>query len=151
MSTGEMFTDNEQQYLQSHRLGRMATQQPDGMLQVNPVGYRFNPAVQSVDVVGYRMEHSRKFHNVDANGRVAFVVDDVTEHGPRFVEIRGWGEIVTAPATGAAARTPFAVDARFIRIHPERVISWNIEPPGPDDPPMHPVGRDAVPREKWHR
>lgn len=144
-----MFTENEQAYLTSHRLGRMATQQPGGMLQVNPVGYRFNVALQTVDVDGYNMERSRKFRNVAANGRVAFVVDDVTDAGPRFVEIRGWGETVRVPPAGARRQGPFGVDERLIRIHPERIISWNIEPPRPDDPPMHPVGRDAVPRAEW--
>lgn len=144
-----MFTENEQAYLVSQRLGRMATQQPGGMLQVNPVGYRFNAALQTIDVDGYNMERSRKFRNVHANGRVAFVVDDVTDHGPRFIEIRGWAETVSVPRDQGASPARFAVDDSLIRIHAERVISWNIEPARPGDPPMHPVGRDAVPRDRW--
>jgi pyridoxamine 5'-phosphate oxidase-like protein len=36
------FTDTELEYLSSQRLGRLATAQPDGTLQVSPVGFRHN-------------------------------------------------------------------------------------------------------------
>src|SRR5262249_25513905 len=95
------FTDAELAYLATQHLGRLATAQPDGPLQVNPVGSRYNASTKTIDVAGYRMSASRKFRNVADNGRVAFVVDDIASVQPwrvRFLEIRGTAEAIDAPA-----------------------------------------------------
>ena len=86
------FTDAELSYLAAQPIGRLATAQPDGTLQASPVGFRFNAATGTIDIGGYNMAASRKFRNVAANGRVAFVVDDVVSTSPwrvRCLEIRG--------------------------------------------------------------
>jgi pyridoxamine 5'-phosphate oxidase family protein len=73
------------------------------------------------------MAASRKFRNVLENGRVALVVDDIASLEPwtvRCIEIRGHGEALIAPED-SAARAPGAI----IRIHPERIISWGVDPP----------------------
>lgn len=122
-----MFTQPELDYLATQRLGRLATVQADGTLQVNPVGFAYNPSTQTIDIGGYRMGASRKFHNVAANGRAAFVVDDVPSVDPwrvRCVEIRGRAEAVDAP-TGTPARG----DGPIIRIHPHRIISFGLTDP----------------------
>jgi pyridoxamine 5'-phosphate oxidase family protein len=85
------FTAPELEYLAGQHLGRIATIQPDGTLQVSPVGFRYNPALGSIDVSGYNLTASRKFKNIADNGKVAFVVDDlasVQPWRPRCVEIR---------------------------------------------------------------
>lgn len=117
-----MFTETELAYLNTQRLGRIATQKPDGRLQNSPVGFRYNPVEGTIDVGGYRMEASRKYRNVADNGRVAFVVDDVVSVQPwrvRCVEVRGHAEAL--PADGS---TP-----ALIRIHPERIISFGLDEP----------------------
>jgi pyridoxamine 5'-phosphate oxidase family protein len=122
-----MFTQPELDYLATQRLGRLATVQRDGTLQVNPVGFAYNPGTRTIDIGGYNMAASRKFRNVAANGRVAFVVDDVPSTDPwrvRCVEIRGRAEAVDAP-TGGAGRT----DGAIIRIHPRQIISFGIIDP----------------------
>src|SRR5215468_2861193 len=48
-------------YLTSQRLGRLATMHPDGTLQVNPVGFRYNPRAGTIDIGGFNMASSRKF------------------------------------------------------------------------------------------
>ena len=112
-------------YLAGQLLGRLATVQPDGTLQNSPVGFRYNPATGTIDVTGYRMAASRKFRNVAANGRVAFVVDDLASTDPwrvRCLEIRGVAEALDpaqSPAAGVASPT--------IRIHPRRVISFGLD------------------------
>jgi pyridoxamine 5'-phosphate oxidase family protein len=109
-----IFTENELAYLASQRLGRMATAQPNGTLQVNPIGYRYNPETDTVDVGGFGMTTSQKFRNVNDNGRVAIVVDDVPSRDPvqvRFLEIRGVAETV----------------GEIIRIHPRKIISFGVE------------------------
>jgi len=117
-----MFTDAELAYLASQRLGRLATQKPDGTLQNSPVGFRYNPTERTIDIGGFRMDASRKFRNVADNGRVAFVVDDLASVQPwrvRCVEIRGRAEAL--PADGG--RPP------LVRIHPTRIISFGIDEP----------------------
>ncbi|NNC13998.1 PPOX class F420-dependent oxidoreductase [Planctomonas sp. JC2975] len=114
-----IFTDSELRYLATQRLGRIATQQPNGTLQVSPVGFQYNPATQTIDVYGFRMDASRKYRNVADNGRVAFVVDDLASTQPwrpRCVEIRGHAE-----ATVGANASP------MIRITPERIISFGLD------------------------
>ncbi|GED98965.1 pyridoxamine 5'-phosphate oxidase family protein [Gordonia crocea] len=62
------FTDSELAYLKSQRLGRLATQKPNGTLQNSPVGFSVNDD-GTVDVGGYNMDQSRKYRNVAENGR----------------------------------------------------------------------------------
>jgi pyridoxamine 5'-phosphate oxidase family protein len=117
----------ELDYLASQHLGRLATAAADGTLQVNPVGFEVDAASGAIDIHGYRMSRSRKFHNVADNGRVAFVVDDIASVDPwrvRCIEIRGHAEALPSPADPATGR-----DGATIRIHPERIISFGIEEP----------------------
>jgi pyridoxamine 5'-phosphate oxidase family protein len=122
-----VFTDGEIAYLAAQRLGRLATAQPDGTLQVSPVGFSYNPELETIDIAGRDMAASRKYRNIAANGRVAFVVDDIASLQPwvvRCLEIRGTAEAIAAPVDSAAR---FA--GPIIRIHPARIISWGIDPP----------------------
>jgi pyridoxamine 5'-phosphate oxidase family protein len=112
-------------YLGTQRLGRLATAQPDGTLQVNPVGFRYNHRAGTIDIGGFNMASSRKFRNVADNGRVAFVVDDIASIDPwwvRCLEIRGHAEAIAAPADSAAP-----IDGAIIRIHPRRIISFGMD------------------------
>jgi pyridoxamine 5'-phosphate oxidase family protein len=114
------FTEAQVRYLKSQRLGRLATRRSDGTLQNNPVGYRFDEATGTFEIGGINMGNSRKYKNVEANGQVAFVVDDletIDPWKPRMVEVRGTGEVI--PADDPRNST--------IRIHPKRVISFGIE------------------------
>jgi len=139
------FTDAELEYLAGQRLGRLATVAPDGTLQVSPVGFRHNTATGTIDIGGYRMATSRKFRNVAANGRAAFVVDDIASLDPwrvRCLEIRGWAEAIEHP-TDSPYDPATGTDGAIIRVHPRRIISFGIE--GPDLPPhkLVPNNRDV--------
>jgi pyridoxamine 5'-phosphate oxidase family protein len=124
------FTDIELEYLSSQRLGRLATAQPDGTLQVSPVGFRYNSGTGTIDIAGVRMARSQKFRNVADNGRVAFVVDDLASvqlWRPRCLEIRGRAEAIAEPTDSAwADGTRMGSDGAIIRIHPKRIISFGI-------------------------
>jgi pyridoxamine 5'-phosphate oxidase family protein len=125
--TDAVFTDGELAYLDAQRLGRLATIQRNGTIQNSPVGFFYNAARQTVDIGGRDMANSQKFKNVAANGRVAFVVDDLASIDPwtpRCLEIRGDGEAILDPDDSAA---PFP--SAIIRIHPRRIISFGIDPP----------------------
>jgi pyridoxamine 5'-phosphate oxidase family protein len=121
-----VFTQAELEYLASQRLGRLATAGPGGRLQNNPVGFHVDAAAGTIDIGGWNMGASQKFRNVRANGRVAFVVDDLVSEQPwvvRGLEIRGRAEALT----DAEPPRPF-MSREVIRIHPERVYGWGIEP-----------------------
>jgi pyridoxamine 5'-phosphate oxidase family protein len=119
------FTQPELDYLASQTLGRMATVQPGGTLQNNPVGFTYNPETKTIDVAGFNMAKSRKFRNVLADDRVAFVVDDIYSVDPwrvRCLEIRGRAEAI------ADAQQPNGgLDGAIVRIHPERIISFGVD------------------------
>lgn len=128
------FSAAELDYLASQRLGRLATVQPDGTLQVSPVGFRYNSRTATIDIGGFTMAATRKFRNVAANGRVAFVVDDVPSVDPwrvRCLEIRGHAEAIVAPSDSAHESAP-GVDQAIIRIHPRRIISFGVDDPDHD-------------------
>jgi PPOX class F420-dependent enzyme/OxyR family protein len=121
-----IFTLQEIEYLQSQRLGRLATVDPHGQPQNAPVGFRYNPQTDTLDVGGRSLSASKKFRNVQAHPRVAFVVDDILPpHQVRGIEVRG-----TAVALPSGARAIFGElfpDDALIRITPERIIVWGLE------------------------
>lgn len=123
-------TDQEQLFLTRQTRGHLTTIGPDGWPQVKPLGFTWNAGLATIDITGFNMAGSAKYRNVAANPRVSFVVDTVTEEnkmeGTHFLEIRGVAEQVT----GVAPADPH-LDPEFIRIHPVRVIAWNIGPDGP--------------------
>lgn len=116
---------SEIDYLATQRLGRLATVAPDGTPQVNPVGFRYDAESDIIDIGGRAMAATKKFRNVAAGSRVAFVVDDVVSTRPwrvRGVEVRG-----TAEALADQEPTMAGMSREIIRIHPERVISWGLD------------------------
>ena len=113
-------------YLQSQRLGRLATVDGDGAPQNNPVGFRYNDELGTIDIGGRNMGATRKFRNVAGNPKVAFVVDDlasVQPWRPRCVEIRGRAEALRDLAGQSSG-----LSAEIIRIYPERVIGFGLDP-----------------------
>jgi len=130
-----IFTDAELGYLGSQRLGRLATVDADGAPQNNPVGFRYNPTLGTLDISGLNMGATRKYRNVLSHREVALVVDDIASVDPwivRGVEIRGPAEALEAQSPPVAG-----MSREIIRVHPRRIISWGIDP---DDPGMN--GRD---------
>ncbi len=121
-----LFTEGEIAYLASQRLARLATVQPNGTLQNSPVGFHYNAGLETFDIGGHNMAASQKFRNVLDNGRVALVVDDIASIRPwrvRCLEVRGHAEGMTDPADSATGMA-----GAIIRIYPERIISWGIDP-----------------------
>jgi pyridoxamine 5'-phosphate oxidase family protein len=138
------FSEPELAFLSSQAIGRLATVQPDGTLQVNPVGFTYNAALDTFDIGGFRISASRKFRNVAADGRAAFVIDDIPSIDPlrvRCLEIRGQAEAITSTGQTQEGR-----DGALIRIHPERIISFGIDIPDEDPQAMTPHNRDVTRR-----
>ena len=138
------FSKLELDFLTSQALGRLATIQADGTLQVNPVGFTYNAELDTFDIHGYRLSSSRKFRNVAENGRAAFVIDDVPSVDPwrvRCLEIRGRAEGIIS--TG---QIQDGLDDAVIRIYPKRIISFGIDFPDQEPNAMTPHNRDVARR-----
>ncbi|MDT8913612.1 PPOX class F420-dependent oxidoreductase [Amycolatopsis sp. PS_44_ISF1] len=119
-----MFTEKEIRYMAEQHLCRVATAQPDGTLQVSPVGFSYNPGTCTIDLLGLRLSTSRRFRNVADNGRIALVIDDVPSTDPwrvRSLEIRGHAEALTG------VPTPEQYDNAMICVHPHRIIAIGVE------------------------
>jgi pyridoxamine 5'-phosphate oxidase family protein len=123
------FTDAEQQFLGRQAHGHLATIAPDGRPQVKPLGFTYNASLGTIDIAGYRMASSAKYRNVRFNPHVAFVVNEVTAptmEGAHFLEIRGNAEAAVGAHDASGHLAP-----EIIRIHPRRVISFNVDPARP--------------------
>src|SRR5579864_356183 len=130
-----VFTADEIAYLKSQRLGRLATA-AEGQPHVVPVGFRYNPELDTIDIGGHGFAQRKKFRDVQRNARVAFVVDDlasVDPWRPRGIEIRGEAEIIRA---GGKSVVPH-FDEEMFRIKPRRIFSWGLVSGVPG------AGRDA--------
>jgi len=123
-------TDAERAYLKSQPLARLATVDPSGAPQNNPVGIHLDDQTGDVVIGGHSMGASRKFRNVRANGQVALVVDDLVSRDPwtpRGVEIRG-----TAVALDDVDPPLRGMSREVIRITPTWVASWGVDPEAPE-------------------
>ena len=122
-------TDAEQRFLTRQPRGHLSTIGPDGGPQVKPLGFSYNTVLGTIDITGWNMADSAKYHNVRANPRVAFVVDEVTAptmEGAHFLEIRG-----DAEATVGTHDLKGHLAPEIIRIRPRRVVSFNVDPDHP--------------------
>jgi pyridoxamine 5'-phosphate oxidase family protein len=118
------FSEAEIEYMGSQRLGRLATVGKDRTPHVVPVSFRANPELGTIDIGGHGMGQSKKYADVQREGRAAFVVDDVLPPWrPRGIEVRGRAEVLTDG--GQDFGPGFAPE--MIRIWPERTRAWGIE------------------------
>jgi pyridoxamine 5'-phosphate oxidase family protein len=118
------FSETERTYLSGQRLGRLATVDPGGQPQNNPVGF-FLQDDDTILVGGRRLGASKKWRNLTTNPRLSLVVDDlasVRPWRPRFVEIRGTAELLTDTDVLGAG-----FSREVIRIHPHKIISFGID------------------------
>ena len=94
-----------------------------GLPHVVPLGWSYNPALDTIDIGGRDFAGTKKFRNAKANPKVALVIDDVLPPWrPRCVMVRGEAEGLDGVA-GAAGwpRGP------ILRVHPRQVISWGLD------------------------
>ena len=121
------FTAQEIEYLQSQRLGRLATVNAKGDLHVVPTSFRYNPETDTIDIGGHSITTSKKYRDALQHGRVAYGVDDVLPPWrPRMVEIRGTVEAVAEG--GQAINQNFA--PAILRLTPTHIVSFGVG----DDP-----------------
>ncbi len=118
------FSQAEIAYLDSQRLGRLATVNAAGEPHVVPMGFRYNPELDTIDIGGRNLGSTKKVRDIASNPNVAFVVDDVQPPWqPRGIEIRGRAQLLSEG--GQAINPNFGPE--MIRITPTRIISWGID------------------------
>lgn len=125
------FTNAEIEYMQSQRLGRLATVNAAGEPHVVPVSFRYNAELDVVDIGGHGLSSSKKFRDILHNSNAAFVIDDVLPPWqPRFLEIRGRAEQVSSGGEKFGA----GFGPEMIRIFPRRIISFGFSAGGESIP-----------------
>ena len=121
------FSDAEISYLKTQRIGRLATVGSNGQPHVVPVGFRYNPDKDAIEIGGHSgFAKRKKYRDVLQNPRVAFVIDDVPSVNPwtvRGIEIRGQAQVLE---NGGTELGP-GFDPQMFRIRPSRIISWGID------------------------
>jgi pyridoxamine 5'-phosphate oxidase family protein len=138
------FKTQEIEFMKAADLARLATIQPDGTLQNNPVGFSYNEDLGTLDIFGYRMSKSRKFRNVAANNTVALVIDDIASRNPwrvRCLEIRGTAELAESGERRTESNAD-EIDTAIIRIAPRRIISFGIDDAETEPHKLAADGRD---------
>jgi pyridoxamine 5'-phosphate oxidase family protein len=122
------FTASELAYLRGQRLARLGTIGPDGGPQVRPVGFIVDADSGTIDVPGMRNPSTQKWRNVERDGRVSLIVDDVVAPPwqPRALEIRGVAEVLP----DVLHRDAFpGVQPGVIRIRPKRILVFGLNDP----------------------
>lgn len=118
------FSEAEHAYLKAQPLGRLATVDPQGRPQANPVG--FVPQDDGTILVGgHMMGTTKKWRNLQRNPKVALVVDDIVSLRPwkvRGIDIRGEAELLTGPHDLGPH-----FSEEVIRNHPRRVHSCGLD------------------------
>lgn len=122
------FTDAEIEFLNTQRLGRLATVGADQMPHVIPVAV-FYDADEDALVIGANiafgeavMTSSKKFRDATRRPNVAVVIDDP---GPRILEVRGQAEthLDGGEAVGERVGAPFAFAPAWMLLRPRRIVS----------------------------
>jgi len=98
-----VFSDAELTYLAKGKLARLATIDVTGMPHVVPLGWRYNPELDVIDIGGRDFARSRKFRNAQRNPNVALVIDDVLP--PCSVLPGGSREATVASGSSGPAHT----------------------------------------------
>lgn len=123
------FTDEELEFLNEQRLGRLATVGPNGQPHVVPVGFSSTADGDAIRISGHDFSETKKFRDAERHPKVGFVVDDLASIDPwrpRGIEIRGRAETFRDGGEEVGSGSGSA----WIEIRPNRVISWGINAEG---------------------
>jgi pyridoxamine 5'-phosphate oxidase family protein len=128
------FTDAEIEFLNSQRLGRLATVGADGTPHVMPVAVFYDPEAEAL-VIGANadfgeavMVKSKKFRDAQRRPKVAVVID---APAPRILEVRGDAEthLDGGEDVGRRLGAPFRFCQEWIRVRPRRIVTVGVNDP----------------------
>src|SRR5258706_1118601 len=118
-----IFTEKELEYLRGQRLGRLATVDESGNPHLVPVGFRYNPETDTIDIGGRNMGGTKKYRDAGRHPRLAFVVDDVLPPWqPRCIEIQAEAELLE----NGGEQFGKGYAGELMRLHPVHIIAWGI-------------------------
>ena len=123
-----LFTDKEVEYLRGQRLGRMATADSNGAPHIVPVGFRLDSEAATIQIGGHGLSGSKKWRDLQANPKIAFVVDDLASTDPwtpRGIEVRGTAEL--HHDGGEQIFGGGGWDSVWFAVIPRRIVTWGIE------------------------
>lgn len=129
------FTDAEIEFVNSVRLGRLATVGADGMPHVVPIAVFYDPEAEAL-VIGANVQFgeavmvsSKKFRDASKRPKVAVVLDLPS---PQILEVRGHAETFLEGGEAVSERlnAPFRFAAAWILIRPSRIVSIGINGEG---------------------
>src|SRR3984885_11617562 len=138
------FTDAEIEFVNSQRLGRLATVGADEMPHVVPGAVFHDPDADAL-VIGANAEFgeavmtsSKKFRDAQRRGKAAVVLDDPR---PRILEVRGQAEthLDGGEEAGRRVGAPFRFLPAWISIRPRRIVAMGI-----DGGPFEPFARNVT-------
>jgi len=135
------FTPREIEYLRGNTMGRLATVGRDGQPHIVPLTYLFNADEDAIDIGGVEFPSTKKWRDMQANGRATFLVDDAVPGEAHAIEIRGTAELHDSGGDTMNPRFP-NFKPEFARLRPTYIVSWWLEEPG-----FKPFGRAAAPRD----
>lgn len=119
-----VFTNNELDYLQKQRLGRLATVDAEGNPHVVPVGFRYNAEADTIDIGGHNVTQTKKWRDGKRHPRVAFVVDDVLPPWQaRSIVIEADAELLDS----GGEQFGHGLAPEIMRLHPVKIIAWGID------------------------
>ena len=100
------FTQKEIEYLNSQRLGRMATVNKQGDPHVVPVSFRYNPDTETIDIGGLNMGKTKKYREAESHESGGKQINE--NFSPEIIRIVpsriiGWG-LDTDPFQGQNSR-----------------------------------------------
>jgi nitroimidazol reductase NimA-like FMN-containing flavoprotein (pyridoxamine 5'-phosphate oxidase superfamily) len=107
-------TEAEQTFLAEVSVGRVATVDAQGFPHITPVRLSWNGEYLEFETDG----GSQKMANLRRNPRMAILIDGEKKRG---LLLQGTAEI---------ARDAAGKDQALVRLRPERVRSWRLNPPG---------------------
>ncbi len=125
------FTEAEIEFLNSQRLGRLATVGTDGMPHVAPVAVFYHPEEEAL-VIGANAEFgadvmakSKKFRDAQRQPQVAVVLD---APAPQVLEVRGYAEthLEGGAEVGQRIGASFRFGEPYILIRPRRVVTMGL-------------------------
>ncbi len=139
----------EQQFLQTHRVARLATADANGQPSIVPICYAFDGQVvySALDEKPKSVEPTRlkRVRNIQANPHVALVIDEYAEDWRTlaYLQLRGRADLLPVGSDEHAdavrllrAKYPqygsMAIDQQpILRITPEAIVAWGaLEKPG---------------------
>jgi pyridoxamine 5'-phosphate oxidase family protein len=127
-----VFTPAELEFLRGKTLGRLATADASGQPHSIPLTYVYNEVEDSIDLGGVDFAAGKKWRDMQANPKVAFLVDVASPDGASAVEVRGTVELHETGGSAINPRFPNFVE-QFVRVRPTRIVSWGLVP-DPDSP-----------------